>query len=73
MATAVRDVKGKALADGKGLVNKVYCTLCARTVEAVVRLTTSIIGKKQLTVLPGQKCPRCSAPLDAAYVLSNLS
>lgn len=65
MATAVKARPSLAV--------KVYCTLCTRTVEAVVRLTTSIVGKRRLAVAPGQKCPHCTGSLDAAYVLNNMS
>ncbi len=70
--------RSKALEDsntshGRMLGSKAYCTLCTRTVDATVSVGTNSIGKKYLRVTPGQKCPRCSGPLDAAYVLSNLS
>ncbi len=42
----------------------VYCYMCTHTVEADV-LTTG----RQSMVKPGQKCPRCAAPLDSGYVL----
>ncbi len=66
MATAVKDLRGKTIR------TKVYCTLCTRTVEAWVGLTTSVVGRRRLAVSPGQKCPRCEAPLDAAFVLNKL-
>lgn len=69
MATAARD---RSLAT-KSLATKVYCTLCTRTVEAVVRFTGNMLGKRRFVVEPGQKCPHCTASLDAAYVMSNLS
>lgn len=42
---------------------KVYCPLCTHTVEAVA--TRSL---KRPYTRPGQRCPRCTASLDAAYV-----
>ena len=67
MATAVNDLREKTRR------TKVYCTLCTRTVEARVGLTTSLAGRRHLVVSPGQKCPRCEASLDAAFVHNNLS
>jgi uncharacterized Zn finger protein (UPF0148 family) len=42
----------------------VYCPLCTHTVEAKVTYTP-----KSAHVTPGQRCPRCSSPLDAGYVI----
>ena len=42
----------------------VYCYLCTHTVEAEIYSAGKISRVK-----PGQKCPRCSAPLDSGYVL----
>ncbi len=42
----------------------VHCPLCTHTVNAVVTAKG-----KNVFVTPGQKCPRCSSSLDAAYVL----
>jgi uncharacterized protein (UPF0212 family) len=42
----------------------VHCPICTHTVEAEVISTRRGAFSK-----PGQKCPRCSAKLDAAYVL----
>ena len=53
--------------------SKVYCTLCTRTIDANVTVGSNSLGRRHLRVVPGQKCPRCSGSLDAAYVLSNLS
>ncbi len=53
----------------KEVVNKpaikgwVYCPICTHTVEA------QVIHDRKLKVSPGQKCPRCSASLDAGYVV----
>ena len=50
----------KKVAEGKG---SVYCPMCTHTVEAVISFSSR--GGR---VKPGQKCPRCSASLDAGYV-----
>jgi transposase-like protein len=42
----------------------VHCPICTHTVEAEV-----ISTRRRAFSKPGQKCPRCSATLDAAYVL----
>jgi uncharacterized Zn finger protein (UPF0148 family) len=42
----------------------VYCPICTHTVEAIVTQE-----RKATYVQPGQKCPRCSASLDAGYVM----
>jgi uncharacterized protein (UPF0212 family) len=42
----------------------VHCPMCTHTVHA----TVSAHGRS-VRVKPGQKCPRCSSSLDAAYVL----
>ena len=68
--------KAKAIAGAqrvRAMATKVYCTLCTRTVEAVASLRQGAVGKVHLAVEPGQKCPRCSASLDAAYILTNAS
>lgn len=41
----------------------IYCPLCTHTVDGQVRR----VGK-QIRVVPGQKCARCSSSLDAGYV-----
>jgi hypothetical protein len=46
------------------LKGQVHCPICTHTVDADIQL----IGKK-VWVIPGQKCPRCSATLDVAAVL----
>ena len=49
---------------------KVYCTLCTRTVDAAVVVEPNLVYRKaNLRVIAGQKCPRCSSSLDAAFVL----
>jgi len=42
----------------------VYCPICTHTVEGIV-VTTGKTSK----VKPGQKCSRCSAALDPAYIM----
>jgi predicted nucleic acid-binding Zn ribbon protein len=42
----------------------VHCPICTHTVPATVLAQGKIVRVK-----PGQKCPRCSSALDAAYVL----
>lgn len=47
--------------------SQVYCALCTHTVSA--KLITTARGAK---VIAGQKCSRCQANLDAAFVLSSV-
>jgi hypothetical protein len=42
----------------------VYCPICTHTVEGNV-----LIAGKNAKVKPGQKCSRCSAALDPAYIM----
>ena len=42
----------------------VHCPICTHNVEADV-----VMVRKATYAKPGQKCPRCSASLDAAYVM----
>ncbi len=42
----------------------VYCPICTHTVEGIVVSTG-----KSAKVKPGQKCSRCSAALDPAYIM----
>lgn len=42
----------------------VYCPICTHTVDGIV-----ITSGKQTKVKPGQKCSRCSAALDPAYIM----
>jgi len=42
----------------------VYCPICTHTVEGIVVATG-----KTAKVKPGQKCSRCSAALDPAYIM----
>ena len=56
----------KQIASGKkSSRGSVYCLICTHTVEADVVPG----GRNRLFVRAGQKCPRCSSPLDAAYVV----
>ncbi len=43
---------------------QVHCFICSHTVPAEVEF----VGKK-FHLITGQKCPRCSSPLEAAKVL----
>ena len=43
---------------------QVHCPICTRTVSADVEQI-----RKVVRVVPGQKCPRCSATLDVAAVM----
>jgi hypothetical protein len=43
---------------------RVHCPICTHTVEADVE-----VMKRKVWVVSGQKCPRCSAILDAAAVV----
>lgn len=54
----------------KALVHKaqVHCPICTHAVYADV----ATLGKQRPRVVPGQKCPRCSSTLDAAFVLEVL-
>ena len=57
----------KAIAGNKkGSRGSVYCLICTHTVEADV-----IPSGRKMLVRSGQKCPRCSSALDAAYVLAS--
>jgi hypothetical protein len=42
----------------------VHCPICTHTVEGIV-----VHSGKTTKVKPGQKCSRCSASLDPAYIL----
>jgi hypothetical protein len=59
-----------AVLEGIKSFGKVYCTLCTRTVDAEVAVQPNLVYRKaNLRVIPGQKCPRCSSSLDAAFVV----
>ena len=51
-------------ANTKNSRGHVYCLICTHTVEADV-----VPSGRKMFVRSGQKCPRCSSSLDAAYVL----
>jgi hypothetical protein len=48
----------------KAIIAQVYCPICTHTVQAEV-----VHAGKKVRVTPGQKCARCSAPLDAGAVI----
>jgi endogenous inhibitor of DNA gyrase (YacG/DUF329 family) len=58
--------RDKVPATAKAITDKgaVHCPICTHTVEAEV----TQIGRR-VFAKPGQKCPRCSSPLDAAAVV----
>jgi hypothetical protein len=47
----------------------VYCPICTHTVPASVTLVRNAAGKRVAKAIPGQRCPRCTSPLDAAFVV----
>lgn len=50
---------------------RVYCTSCTRSVDAEVTVEPNVVYRKaSLKVVAGQKCPRCSSSLDAAFVVA---
>jgi hypothetical protein len=56
--------------EGAKLSGRVYCTLCARAVDAEIAIRPKNGSREaSLRVTPGQSCPRCSGPLDAALVM----
>jgi len=57
-----------ALLDSKVLQARVYCPICTHTVEADVVAVEHGLRRK-MRVVVGQRCRRCDAALDAAYVL----
>ena len=50
-----------AIPETKGFL---HCPICTHTVPGTV-----LVQGRQSKVKPGQKCPRCSASLDPAYIL----
>jgi hypothetical protein len=54
----------KALMDEKVMRGQVHCPICTHSVDADVDMSS-----KKPRVVAGQRCPRCSATLDAAFVL----
>lgn len=59
------------LLEGNVLRAKVYCPICTHTVDADV-VSQERGWNRKMKVVEGQKCRRCSAVLDAAYVLDLL-
>jgi hypothetical protein len=57
--------------EGRKSLGKVYCTLCTRTVDAEITIQPRNGSNGGLHVTSGQKCPRCAASLDAAFVIAN--
>jgi len=55
----------------EGLKAKIHCPMCTRTVDGLATPEVRL-GRSRLRVMPGQKCGRCSASLDAGYVLELL-
>jgi hypothetical protein len=43
---------------------RVYCPICTHTVDADVD-----VSRKKAIVVPGQRCTRCHATLDAGMVM----
>ena len=54
----------KAVIVVKSLRGQVHCPICTHNVPADVDLSG-----RRAHVVPGQRCPRCSATLDVAVVL----
>lgn len=49
-------------------IAKVYCPMCTHTVDARIQPAPQPSGVRRPIVTPGQKCPHCSASLDAGYI-----
>lgn len=60
MEIVSRQAKAKVKAAPMALV---YCPICTHSVDA------RVIVDRRVKVEPGQKCPRCSASLDAGVVI----
>ena len=57
-----------ALSEQNLIQARVYCPICTHTVDAdAVVLERGL--RRKLQVVEGQRCRRCNATLDAAYVL----
>jgi hypothetical protein len=56
------------LLENKATVARVHCPICTHTVEADVAPVERGWTRK-MKVVQGQRCRRCSALLDAAYIL----
>ncbi len=55
----------------EGLKAKIHCPMCTRTVEGLA-IPEVRLGRSRLRVMPGHKCSRCAASLDAGFVLELL-
>jgi hypothetical protein len=62
------EVRMATLLDSKAMRARVYCPICTHTVDADVVAVERGLQRK-LQVVRGQRCQRCNAGLDAAYVL----
>jgi hypothetical protein len=67
----LREVEVVMAAVLEGLKAKIHCPMCTRTIEGLA-VPEVRLGRSRLRVMPGQKCSRCSASLDAGYVLELL-
>jgi hypothetical protein len=61
MPTITMEKKAAPAKEAKGAV---YCPMCTHTVDAMITF-----NPRNARVTAGQKCPRCSSSLDAAYVI----
>lgn len=61
MNAQVKTMKPAAAAEYKGYL---HCPICTHTVQGTV-----MTQGRATKVKPGQKCSRCSASLDPAYIL----
>jgi hypothetical protein len=51
----------------KTMPGQVHCPICTHNVGADIDMSA-----RKPRVVPGQKCPRCSATLDVAFVMQVL-
>jgi len=51
---------------------KVYCPMCTHMVDAEIQRRI-VNSARHAMVKPGQKCPHCSASLDAGYIMPRVS
>jgi hypothetical protein len=63
------EVKMATVLENKALRARVYCPICTHTVEADVVPVEHHRWNRKMLVAEGQRCRRCNASLDAAYVL----
>jgi hypothetical protein len=67
---AERVVTPSAILENIKMFGRVYCTLCARTVDAEITVRPQTGSRNaSLRATPGQKCSRCAGSLDAALVM----